>query len=154
MPVLASTLAAIKHYCAYQERCHAEVRSKLIALACYGEDLEEAISVLIEENYLNEERFAVAYAGGKFRTRSWGKVKIKQQLKLKQVSDYCIRKGLAAIDEDDYLAVLAKLLEKKKDGLSSEKDQWRKRQKVTSYLLQKGYEADLIRAAWNLSESV
>lgn len=154
MPVLASTLAAIKHYCAYQERSHAEVRSKLITLACYGEDLEEAIGILIEEDYLNEERFAIAYAGGKFRTHSWGRVKIKQQLKLKQVSEYCTRKALAAIGEEDYLATLKKLLEKKKASLGSEKDHWRKRQKVTSYLLQKGYEADLIQATWNSSESV
>ncbi len=154
MTVLESTLAAIKHYCAYQERCHAEVRNKLMSLECYADDLEEAIGILIEENYLNEERFAIAFAGGKFRVQSWGRVKIKQQLKLKKVSDYCIRKGLASINEADYMARLKTLLEKKKDSLKSEKNQWRKLQKTTAYLLQKGYEADLIQEIWKSSESV
>lgn len=154
MPVLESTLAAIKHYCAYQERCHAEVRNKLIALECFGEDLEEAVSILIEENYLNEERFAVAFAGGKFRVQAWGRVKIKQQLKLKHVSDYCIRKGLASIDEDDYLKTLQQLLLKKKSSLSSEKNQWRQQQKIFNYLIQKGYELDLIQEIWKSIESV
>jgi regulatory protein len=154
LPVLESTLAAIKNYCAYQERCHSEVRSKLISLACYGEDLEEAIGILIEENYLNEERFATTYAGSKFRLQSWGKIKIKQQLKAKQVSDYCIRKAMASIDEAAYEEKLYHLMQKKIDSLSAESNQWKKKQKVFNYLLQKGFEQDIIHSLWNSQEKM
>lgn len=154
MPVLESTLAAIKNYCAYQERCHCEVRNKLISLACYGADLEEAIGILIEENYLNEERFATTYAGSKFRLQSWGKIKIKQQLKAKQVSDYCIRKALESIDENSYEEKLKHLLQKKVDSLHTENNEWKKKQKVFNFLLQKGFEQDMIHAAWNSQEKM
>ncbi len=154
MTVLAATLATIKQYCAYQERCHSEVRQKLLDLGCYGEELEEAIGILIEENFLNEERFAIAYAGGKFRMQSWGKVKIRQHLKQKQVSEYCINKGLNSIEDNDYYNRLATLFEKKNDTLRAERNQWRRRQKITAYLLQKGYESDLIQQVWNSDESM
>lgn len=154
MTVLAATLATIKQYCAYQERCHSEVRQKLLELGCYGEELEEAIGILIEENFLNEERFAIAYAGGKFRMQSWGKVKIRLHLKQKQVSDYCINKGLKSIDEKDYYNKLVHLFEKKSQSLGAERSQWRKRQKITAYLLQKGFESDLIQQIWNSDESM
>lgn len=154
MPILEQTLAAIKHYCAYQERCHWEVRNKLIQLECYGEDLEEAIGVLIQENYLNEERYAHAFAGGKFRMQAWGKVKIRQQLKAKKVSDYCIKKGMQAINEAEYEQKLLALLERKKESLKSERSPWKKKQKVFQYLLQKGYELDLMQSAWESGESV
>lgn len=154
MTVLAATLATIKHYCAYQERCHSEVRQKLLDLGCYGEDLEEAIGILIEENFLNEERFAIAYAGGKFRIQSWGKVKIRQHLKQKQVSEYCINKGLNSIDEKDYHNRLVTLFDKKALSLSAEKNQWRKRQKIAAYLIQKGFESDLVQQVWNSDESM
>lgn len=154
MTVLAATLATIKHYCAYQERCHSEVRQKLLDLGCYGEELEEAMGILIEENFLNEERFAIAFAGGKFRMQSWGKVKIRQHLKQKQVSEYCINKGLNSIDDKDYHNRLTTLFEKKALSLRSEKNQWRKRQKITAYLLQKGFESDLVQQVWNSDESM
>jgi len=152
--VLAATLATITNYCAYQERCHSEVRQKLLELGCYGEELEEAIGILIEENFLNEERFAIAFAGGKFRMQSWGKVKIRQHLKQKQVSDYCINKGLKSIEEKDYYEKLVALFEKKSQSLAAERSQWRKRQKITAYLLQKGFESDLIQQVWNSDESM
>jgi len=154
LTVLAATLATIKQYCAYQERCHSEVRNKLLELGCYGEDLEAAIGLLIEENFLNEERFAIAFAGGKFRMQSWGKVKIRLHLKQKQVSEYCIGKGLKSIDDNDYYNRLKALYEKKEQALDSEKNEWRKRQKITAYLLQKGYESDLIQQVWNSDESM
>src|SRR6185503_6037061 len=84
----------IKHFCAYQERCHAEVRDKLYSFGLHRKDVDGIIVVLIGDNYLNEERFAINFAGGKFRMKHWGKNKIKQRLKLKQVSDYCIKKAL------------------------------------------------------------
>ena len=135
----------IKQYCAYQERCHNEVKEKLYSYGLYKNDVEDAISKLIEENYLNEERFAIHFAGGKFRTKGWGKVKIRYELKQKQVSDYCIKKGLGQIDYDDYLLTLQNLAEKKIATLKSEKNIFIKKRKLQDHLLQKGFESDLVR---------
>jgi regulatory protein len=135
----------IKQYCAYQERCHAEVRDKLYSFGLNKSEVEEIIYTLITENYLNEERFATHYAGGKFRMKRWGKIKIKQSLKLKQVSDYCIRKALKEIDEKEYEKTFQKLLEQKMKTLKSEKNIFVKKRKLQDFLLQKGFENDLIR---------
>lgn len=138
------SIPKIKQYCAYQERCHAEVRDKLYSFGLYRKDVDEIIAGLIGENYLNEERFAIQYAGGKFRIKHWGKNKIKQALKLKQVSDYCIKKALKEIEYDDYLKAFEKLVEQKMQTLSSEKNIFVKKRKLQDHLLQKGYESDLI----------
>ena len=135
----------IKQFCAYQERCHSEVKEKLYGYGLNKDDAEELISKLIEENYLNEERFAIVFAGGKFRAKNWGRVKIKYELKHKGVSDYCIKKALKEIDEDDYIKTLHNLVEKKGLTLKSEKNIFIKKRKLQDYLLQKGYESDLIR---------
>ena len=136
-------LQKLKHFCAYQERCHSEVKEKLYNLGVWKKDHDEIIATLIEENYLNEERFAMAYAGGKFRIKKWGRVKIKYELKQKQVSEYCIKKALKQIDEDDYMKVMNKLAGEKYASLKSE--QWLVRKKKTmDYLFRRGFEADLI----------
>jgi regulatory protein len=135
----------IKQYCAYQERCHAEVRDKLYSFGLNKSEVEEIIYTLITENYLNEERFAFQYAGGKFRMKQWGKNKIKQALKQKQVSDYCIRKALNQIDEKDYQKAFQKLVEQKLKTLKGERNIFTKKRKLQDFLLQKGYENDLIR---------
>ena len=106
-------LSKLQKYCAYQERCHQEVRSKLIELKIYGDDLEEIIAELISDNFLNEERFAIAYAGGKFRMKKWGKVRIRIELKKRKISDYCIKKAMQEIDEEGYMEGLYKVIEKK-----------------------------------------
>jgi len=106
-------LQKLKHYCAYQERCHRDVKEKLYNLGVWKKEHDEIITSLIEENYLNEERFAIAFAGGKFRVKQWGRVKIKYELKQKQVSDYCIKKALNQIDDEEYLKVLKNLADKK-----------------------------------------
>ncbi len=133
-----------KHYCAYQERCHSEVKEKLYGFGLRKTEVEELLSKLIEEDYLNEERFAVQFAGGRFRMKQWGRVKIKYELKQKQVSEYIIRKALKTIDEDDYQSTLQKLYEQKQQQLSSEKNIFIKKRKLQDYLLQKGYELQLI----------
>lgn len=133
-----------KHYCAYQERCHSEVKEKLYGFGLRKTEVEELLSKLIEEDYLNEERFAVQFAGGRFRMKQWGRVKIKYELKQKQVSEYVIRKALKTIDEDDYQSTLFKLYEQKLQQLSSEKNIFIKKRKLQDYLLQKGYELQLI----------
>ena len=108
-------------------------------------DHDEVIGELIEENYLNEERFAIAYVGGKWRVKHWGRVKIRYELKLKQVSAYCIKKAMAQVDEDEYLEVLQKLASEKYQSLRSNQHIIR-RKKTMDYLVAKGFETDLVRA--------
>jgi regulatory protein len=137
-------LQKAKHYCAYQERCHSEVKEKLYGFGLRKTDVEDLLSKLIEEDYLNEERFAVQFAGGRFRMKQWGRVKIKYELKQKQVSDYLIKKALKAIDEDDYQETLQKLFIQKQKHLSAEKNHFIKKRKLQDFLLQKGFELSLI----------
>jgi regulatory protein len=138
-----------KHYCAYQERCHSEVKDKLYSFGLNKKEVEEIVSKLVEENYLNEERFALQFAGGRFRMKHWGKVKIRYELKQKQVSDYSIKKALAAIDSASYQKTFYKLFEDKLKMLKGEKNIFTKKKKIQDYLLQKGFEADLIRSMIN-----
>ncbi len=144
-------LQKLKHYCGYQERCHNEVKEKLYSLGVWKKEQDEIIATLIEENYLNEERFAIAFASGRFRIKQWGRVKIKYELKQKQVSDYCIKKALKQIDEDDYLKVLHKLAQKKYATLKSEQYLVRKK-KAMDYLIGKGFEMDLVRGVMEKGE--
>jgi regulatory protein len=132
------------HYCSYQERCHSEVKEKLYSFGLNKKEMEEILAKLIEENYLNEERFAIQFTGGRFRMKQWGKVKIKYELRKKQVSDYCIKKALASIDKNDYLKTLQKLSSVKIKMLKSEKNIFIKKKKISDYLLSKGFETDLI----------
>ena len=91
-------LQKLKHYCTYQERSHYEVKQKLYELGVRTNDHDEIIASLIDEDYLNEERFAIQFAGGKFRMKQWGKKKILYALREKKVSDYSIKKALAEIN--------------------------------------------------------
>ena len=138
-------LQKAKHFCAYQERCHSEVKEKLYSLGQYKKDVDELLSELISENYLNEERFAIHFAGGKFRIKQWGRIKIKYALKQKQISEYCIKKALSAIDESEYNRTLEKLFEQKLKTLKSEQNIFIKKRKLQDHLMQKGFESDLIR---------
>lgn len=139
-------LQKIRHYTAYQERCHQEVKEKLYSYGLYTREVDEILASLIEDNYLNEERFAEAFAGGKFRMRYWGRIRIRYELKQKRVSDYCISKAMQTITEEDYLVTLKKIAEKKWETLSAEKNQFTKKAKAIEYLLQKGYERELARS--------
>ena len=134
----------IRHFCSYQERSHQEVKEKLYGFGLYKVDVETLLSEMIEENYLNEERYAIAFAGGKFRIKKWGKVKIRYELKQKRISEYCTRLGLASIDEDEYLKALHGLFEQKRATLKSEKNIFVKKQKIRSFLMQRGFEPQLI----------
>ena len=139
-------LQKIKQYCAYQERCHVEVKEKLYTYGLFKQQVEELLSRLIEEDYLNEERFAIQFAGGRFRMKQWGRVKIKYELKQKKVSEYCIQKALTQIDEEAYQKTLHQLANKKwKDISEKEPDQFTRMSKTTAYLLQKGFEAEWVR---------
>ncbi|MEO8406239.1 MAG: regulatory protein RecX [Chitinophagaceae bacterium] len=137
-------LQKLKHYCGYQERSHFEVKEKLYSLGVWKKDHDPIIATLIEENYLNEERFAIAFAGGKFRMKQWGRVKIRYELKQKQVSEYSIKKALKQIEEEDYIKTLNKLAEEKYTLLKADQHLIRKK-KTMDYLMHKGYEPEMIR---------
>ncbi|HTI57411.1 regulatory protein RecX [Mucilaginibacter sp.] len=136
-------LAKAENYCAYQERSQQEVRDKLYEWGLYPNQVENIITRLIENNFLNEARFAVAYATGKFRQKGWGKIKIKQGLKLKKVSEPLIKKALNSIDGDDYLQMLNRIIEKKSATIT-EKLPYKRRYKLQQYAMSRGFESDLI----------
>ena len=138
-------LQKIKQYCAYQERCHSEVKDKLYGFGLHRQVVDELLSDLIENNYLNEERFACQFAGGKFRMNQWGRNKIVYALRQKGVSTYCINKALKEITPEGYEQTLLKLATAKWSSLKNE--QYLTRQaKALAYLHQKGYEPDMIWA--------
>jgi regulatory protein len=135
-----------KHFCAYQERTHLEVSRKLYGYGLQRKEVESTIALLIEENYLNEERFAVQFAGGRFRLKKWGRIKIMQELKQRKVSIYNINTALSKLDEDVYMETLNNLAIKKLNTLKADIPLIKK-QKTVKYLLQKGYEKQLILEA-------
>jgi len=136
-------LAKLQRYCAYQERCHQEVRSKLISIKVYGDDLEEIISELISDNFLNEERFACAFARGRFRMKKWGRNKIKQHLKLKRISSYCLKKAMEEIDEEEYLSTLDDILRKKMEK-HDDLNPLVAKDKAIQYAISRGYETSIV----------
>lgn len=130
-------------YCAYQERCQSEVRQKLNSYQLTPDQKEQVIAELIEQNFLNEQRFSEAFARGKFRIKGWGKKKITLALKQKDISEYCIKKGLLEIDDTEYLEYLSKLIDKtyqQKKGLTD----YQKKAKTAQYLIGRGYEPHLV----------
>ncbi len=142
-----AALAKLRHFCAYQERCHDEVRTKLIELGIYGNDRENIIAVLIEDNFLSEQRFAEAYVGGKFRIKRWGKIRILQGLKLRHISEYCIRKAMEIIDNVTYLNTLQEVLEEKQRELAISRKEisiFERNQRMAQYALRKGFESGLV----------
>jgi regulatory protein len=133
----------IKMWCDRQERSQQEVRDKLYSWGMYRDDCESLIVRLIEGNYLNEERFARAYVSGRFRIKRWGRNKILKGLQEKRVSTYCIRLGMGEISEEDYLNTIEQLIEKKLQLISSGSS-LENQQKVGMYLLQRGFESELV----------
>lgn len=127
-------------FCAYQERSQQEIRDKLYSWGLHEADVENVICELISDNFLSEERFAMAYASGKFKLKGWGKQKIKQGLKFKKVSPVLIKQALAAIEYDAYSEKLMEILTKK-DSLLKEKDPYIRKNKLLQYALGKGYES-------------
>lgn len=134
----------IEYFCAYQERCQSEVLSKLNKLGVSSETAKIVLSDLIQNNFVDEERFAETFASGKFRMKSWGKFKIAQHLKQKNVSEYCINKALGSIDQDEYNQVIKALCEKKIAQLADKSNnQFQIAQKVKTYMFSKGFEPEL-----------
>ncbi len=139
-------LVKIRSFCAYQERCHAEVKDKLYSYGLYSSQVDELLASLIEENYLNEERYAIAFAGGKFRMKGWGRKRIEYALKQDKVSAYCIKKAMQQISDEDYENTVNRLVEKK---METWKDltRFEATKKLRDYLVRKGYERNVIERA-------
>lgn len=132
-----------RKYCAYQERCHKELRNKLFELGANSDMAEQVIIKMIEENFLHEERFAKAFAGGKFRQKQWGKNKIIQELKMRQISPYCIKMALMEIPDEDYLSTLRKEVEKRRGQKKNINNRY-ELHKIAKQLISKGFESDMV----------
>lgn len=136
-------LAKAQKYCAYQERSHQEVRDKLYSYGLHKKDVEDLLTELITSGFLNEERFAKAFAGGKFRMKKWGRNKIENELKHRGISTRCIQIGLKEIDGPDYRKALVQLLKKKASSIT-ESNPFKKRNKIAGFAIGKGYESEMV----------
>lgn len=139
----------IQSYCAYQERSHKEVREKLYRFGLYKDDVDQLCTELIQDNFLNEERFAQAFASGKFRIKKWGWRKIEMHLKDKGVSAYCLKQARKEIPAEEYLQVLTELAESKARMVTA-KSPYELKAKVAAFLSGRGFETDLI---WQVLKS-
>ena len=138
----------LKQYCAYQERAHEEVKTKAYGYGLRKVDVEVLLSQLIQEGYLNEERFARLFAGGRFRAKKWGKVKIGYELKARKVSEYNIRMALQEIPEADYQKTAEQIASKKWKSIRGQGvNTYTRQSKTRAYLQQRGFETSVIAAA-------
>ena len=143
---LNTALEKIQAYCAYQERCHMEVTMKLKSWGLIQEAIDLLIVELIQFNFLNEERYARSFARGKFRIKKWGKIKIRMALKKRDIKFKCIDLSMLEIDDKTYFNTLKELLQKKNETVK-ETNSYKRKMKLTSYLVSRGYEYDLIHDA-------
>jgi regulatory protein len=137
-------LSKARGYCAYQERCISEVSGKLREWKVGQQRADKIIEQLIREDYLNEERFARSFAGGKFRINHWGKTRIIYELERRQVPDLIIQIGLEEIEDEEYTGTLKEILQRKNRELR-EPDPFKRKQKLITYGIQKGYHYGLIK---------
>ncbi|MAV05249.1 MAG: recombinase RecX [Flavobacteriaceae bacterium] len=138
----------LQYYCSYQDRCHKEVKAKLKSFKISSDELNEIVSNLIKDNYLNESRFSKSFVRGKFNIKNWGKVRIVNELKLRNISIYNINLGLKEIDDQDYINKLEDIFNKKLSSLSNLNSNLKKK-KIISYLLYRGWESNLIYSKVN-----
>ena len=129
----------LESFCAYRERCPKEVRARLKELGMRGDDADQIFEVLQEDGFFNEERFALAYAGGKFRINHWGRVRIRMELRMRDIAPDIIEQALNSIDEAEYLNLLLLLLEKKRQHYSGDEHV---REKTASALIRAGFEPE------------
>ena len=133
----------LQHYCAYQERCHKEVVEKLKGMGMIPQAIDHIVAQLIKENFLNEERFSQSFARGKFRTKKWGKNRIVNELKARDISRFNIQAALKEIPKDEYLETLD-VLSKKRWAEIKETHPQKRRKKLADYLLYRGWESHLV----------
>jgi len=133
----------MENYCAYQERCHKEVKEKLYKMKMIPQVVDQIVVHLINENFLNEERFAKAFAQGKFRIKKWGKNRIIRELKLREISKYSIESALKEIDLNQYHLTLHELT-LKRIAQVKEINVYKKKKKVADYLLYRGWESNMV----------
>ncbi|WP_271406288.1 regulatory protein RecX [Tenacibaculum soleae] len=138
----------LEQYCVYQDRCHKEIEQKIKDYNLIPEARELILLSLLQDNFLNEERFSKSFARGKFRIKKWGKERIVRELKFRNISKYNITIGLKEIDEEEYISTLYSLLEKK-NKLTIETNQFKRKKKIADYLLYKGFESSLVYQAIN-----
>lgn len=136
-------LQKLSKYCVYQDRCHQEVETKLKSMNMIPEARAKIISELIKHDFLNEERFAMSYVRGKFNQKGWGRIRLKQELKRREISEYLRRKAINQIKENDYLEKLSALAQKKYTQLGKD-NSWASKAKLKNHLIYKGYELHLI----------
>lgn len=142
-PTPEKAFSKAQKYCVYQERSQQETRDKLYSWGMYRNEVENIISQLIDHGFIKEERFAVAYAGGKFRIKKWGKIKIVKGLKAKNVSEPLIKLALREINDHDYRLTLSKVIASK-EKLVKETDPFKRKYKIASYAISRGFEAELV----------
>ena len=133
----------IEQYCVYQDRCHKEVEQKMREYNLIPEAKEMILLSLMQDNFLNEERFAKSFARGKFRIKSWGKNRISRELKARDISAYNLKTALKEIDEDEYLKTIYRITENRNDVIS-EPNIYKRKKKLIDFLIRKGFENDLI----------
>ena len=133
----------MEYYCSYQERCHIEVSDKLRSFVLNQDEKDRIIVHLIESNFLNEERFASIFSISKFHQKKWGKIRIKNELKARKISDYLVTKALKEIPADEYETTFDLLAEKHWENIT-ESNSLKKRKKFCDYLLRKGWESERV----------
>jgi regulatory protein len=143
---LEEATRSIERYCAYQERCHKEIENKLKSMGMIQLAIDEIIPHLIHHKFLNETRYAEAFARGKFRIKKWGRVRIVRELKMKGLNERTIKIGLKEISESDYELTFDTLSRKRLQQITSETDKYKKRKKLADYLLYRGWESHLVYA--------
>lgn len=134
----------LEHYCAYQERCHKDVQKILREMRMIPEPIDHVIHHLLQHNFLNETRFAKAFARGKFRTKKWGKQRIVRELNYRDISKYTINIALKEISEEAYLSTFHELAAKRLRQLDNEGNLQKKKKKLADYLLYRGWESALV----------
>ena len=135
----------LEYYCSYQERCHQEVVQKLYDLGLKSNETAAIVVHLIQHNFLNEERFARSFARGKHRIKHWGKNRIVNELKQRQISAPNIKCGLTEISDEEYHDAFDKLAERHWETIR-ETNVHKKKKKFCDYLLRKGWESNLVYA--------
>lgn len=133
----------LEQYCVYQDRCHKEVEQKMREYNLIPEAKEMILLSLLQDNFLNEERFAKSFARGKFRIKHWGKQRIVRELKFRDISSYNIKTALKEIDEQEYLKTIYSITEKRNEAIS-EPNIYKRKRKLIAFLMRKGYENELI----------